>query len=63
MSSILKQFWKEEEGATAVEYALIVGLIAVVLIGTLSTLGGTLDDLFGRITDKLEEVGAVTPAA
>ena len=32
----------DERGATAVEYGLIVGLIAVVIIGAVGTLGGTL---------------------
>lgn len=37
----LKTFFKDEEGASAVEYGLIVGLIAVVLIAVLVAIGGT----------------------
>ena len=44
----------EEKGATAVEYGLMVGLIAVVIIGTVFTLGGQLDDLFQRIVTELQ---------
>ncbi len=44
---------KDDEGATAVEYGLMVGLIAVVIIGTVTTLGGQLDGLFQLISDAL----------
>ncbi|MFC3338254.1 Flp family type IVb pilin [Paracandidimonas soli] len=52
----LKQFWNDEEGATAVEYALIVGLIAVALITALGVLGTDIGELFGRIGQALDGV-------
>nr|WP_300045502.1 Flp family type IVb pilin [uncultured Nocardioides sp.] len=36
----------EEKGATAVEYGLMVALIAVVIIGAVTTMGGNLKGLF-----------------
>ena len=48
---------REEKGATAVEYGLLVGLIAVAIIVTVGLLGGQLNTLFQRI------VTALTPAA
>jgi pilus assembly protein Flp/PilA len=48
---------EEEKGATAVEYGLMVGLIAAVIIGTVMTLGGQLNDLFVTITNKLGVAG------
>lgn len=44
---------REETGATAVEYGLIVGLIAVVIITAVGLLGGTLSDLFNNINNQL----------
>ena len=52
---------KDEKGATAVEYGLMVGLIAVVIIGAVLILGGKLNDLFTLIGNKLPGGGA--PAA
>jgi pilus assembly protein Flp/PilA len=43
----------EEKGATAVEYGIMVGLIAVVIIVAVSTLGGTLGEFFESINIKL----------
>ena len=43
----------DDKGATAVEYGLIVGLIAVVIIGAVGTLGGTLLGWFNDINTGL----------
>ena len=54
---------REEKGATAVEYGLMVGLIAAVIIATVIILGGQLDALFQRIVTALQGAGggAATP--
>ncbi len=43
----------DESGAAAVEYGLLVGLIAVAIIAAVLALGGKLDTLFDTITTKL----------
>lgn len=47
----IKAFLMDEEGASAVEYGLIIGLIAVALILVLVTLGGGLNTLFTEASD------------
>jgi pilus assembly protein Flp/PilA len=42
-----------EKGATAVEYGLLVGLIAVVIIVAVTALGGRLNVLFQNIVTSL----------
>ena len=44
---------REEKGATAVEYGLMVGLIAVVIIAAVVLLGNKLNDLFTSIGNAL----------
>jgi pilus assembly protein Flp/PilA len=44
---------REEKGATAVEYGLMVGLIAVAIIAAVTLLGTELNGLFTAITDAL----------
>ena len=39
-----------DRGATAVEYALIVGLVAGFIIGSVSALGATVASFFGAVT-------------
>jgi pilus assembly protein Flp/PilA len=38
--------WKNEEGATAVEYALVASLIAGVIALTVSAIGGAVLNMF-----------------
>lgn len=56
MKDQLVKFWKDEEGATAIEYALIAGLIAVAIIGALTALGTNISSLFTDVAEKLDEV-------
>lgn len=46
-------FARDEEGATAIEYGLIVGLIAAVIIAILTTTGTSLQSLFTTVSGKL----------
>lgn len=43
------RFFKDEEGATAVEYGLIAALIAVVIIAAVSLLGTNISGTFNTI--------------
>ncbi|MCC2594130.1 Flp family type IVb pilin [Tessaracoccus sp. OS52] len=46
---ISARFADKERGATAVEYGLMVALIAVVIIGAVTLLGGNLNAMFNAI--------------
>ncbi|WP_298585389.1 Flp family type IVb pilin [uncultured Kocuria sp.] len=49
---------KDEKGATAVEYGLLVGLIAVAIILVVTTLGEDLAGLFTDVSDGITGVDA-----
>ena len=51
--NIFKRFAKDESGATAIEYGMIAGLISVVIIGTITTLGTSLNKKFNAIATNL----------
>ncbi|MDD2746779.1 MAG: Flp family type IVb pilin [Acidithiobacillus ferrooxidans] len=53
------RFVREEEGVTAIEYGLIAGLIAVVIIAGATLLGTDLNTLFTNIAKK---IGAIKVA-
>lgn len=44
---------KKDRGATAVEYGLLVGLIAIVIIVGVSALGGRLQAIFATLAQQL----------
>ncbi|WP_312567121.1 Flp family type IVb pilin [Comamonas sp.] len=60
MKEAIKRFWNDEEGATAIEYGLIAGLIAVVIIVGATALGTSINEAFCEIANALKD-GACTP--
>ena len=52
MATIRKLF-KNEKGATAIEYGLIAALIAVAAIGAMSAIGTKLSSTFSNVGSKL----------
>ncbi|WP_312834532.1 Flp family type IVb pilin [Comamonas sp.] len=61
MTNIIKNFWNDEEGATAIEYGLIAGLIAVGLLASLTSIGTELKEVFGKIAKSLVDAAAANP--
>ena len=49
----LMRFFKEEDGATAVEYGLMVALIAAVIIAAVTLLGATIQSTLLRYVTQL----------
>ncbi|MSP60038.1 MAG: Flp family type IVb pilin [Myxococcales bacterium] len=45
----LKKLVREEEGVTAIEYALIAALIAVAIIVSVTALGGKISGTFTKV--------------
>jgi pilus assembly protein Flp/PilA len=50
----IKNFFKDESGAAAVEYGLLVALIACVIIGAVTLLGGNISDKFNEAANKIQ---------
>ena len=51
--NFIKNFIAEEDGVTAIEYGLIAALIAVAIVGVISTVGTDLGALFTKISTNL----------
>ena len=49
----LRQFMRDDEGVTAMEYGLIAALVAVVIIVPVTNVGTNLALVFGRISTAL----------
>ena len=57
MKAVILEFLRDDEGATAIEYGIIAGLMAVILVavfgtGTTTGLGKTLFDIFELVATK-----------
>ena len=53
MKNLFSRFVSDESGVTAIEYGLIAALIAVVIIGAVSTVGTNLSTTFSSVANSL----------
>ena len=52
----LKNLWNDDRGGAAVEYALIVGLIALAIVVTAGMLGDAIDTKFSEAAFELDNI-------
>jgi pilus assembly protein Flp/PilA len=53
MKALINKFFKDEDGATAIEYGLIAALIAVAIIAALNAVGSNLQSTFNTVSTEL----------
>lgn len=49
----IKSLWRDRRGTSALEYALLASLIAVVIIGSVSLLGTTVSKVFSTVANTI----------
>ena len=52
--SDVKAFFKDENGATAIEYGLIAAGIAIAILAAVFTLGNSLENIFTNVSNVVE---------
>jgi pilus assembly protein Flp/PilA len=53
MKNLVSRFVSDESGVTAIEYGLIAALIAVIIIGAVTTVGSNLKTTFSTVAGSL----------
>lgn len=53
MREMFTQIHRDERGQGMAEYGLILALVAILVIGAITLLGGKLGNTFGKVTDAL----------
>ena len=59
MFQLFRRLRKNEDGATAIEYGLVAGLISIVIITSIDLVGSNLQNVFNYIASTLD--GAMQP--
>ena len=54
LKNLFLNFIRDEEGATAVEYAVMIVLIIVVCLFTITVLGNRVENAFNRVAQTLD---------
>ena len=59
----LVRFFKDESGATMVEYAVLVALITVAVVAIIFVLGGQINSAFNTVTTCMKDaIAGTTPS-
>lgn len=58
---MIKNFMREEDGVTAIEYGLIAALIAIIIIAAVRTIGTQLNITFGKVGTALTTANKAAP--
>lgn len=59
IAAMLRTFIEADDGVTAMEYALLAGLIAVVIFVAVSNVGGGVSALFSFVAERVGEAAAI----
>jgi pilus assembly protein Flp/PilA len=52
--ALLQRFWRDDTGATAIEYALIASGVSVVIVGTVATLGSNVKNFYSSVATAMK---------
>ena len=53
LTPVIKKLWASDSGVTAIEYALIAALIAIVIVASLTLIGTDLGDMLDNFSKNL----------
>ena len=57
----LHQFWRSEDGPTAVEYAFLAFLVLVVIIAAVVSVGSSTNTVYQKNVDRIESASGGGP--
>lgn len=58
MTKFIYRYWREKEGATAIEYGLIAAGISLAIVATVFLFGDSLETLYGDMPAALSAANA-----
>jgi len=50
---IIRQLWAEEQGQDVAEYAVMLAVILVIVIGTVRLIGGNANNVFSQVSSQM----------
>jgi Flp pilus assembly pilin Flp len=53
MAKFLNRFWSEEEGQDIAEYAVMLAVILVIVVGTIRLIGGNANNVFSSVSSSI----------
>ena len=54
MSNVLRKLWREDEGQDIAEYAVMLAVILVLVVGTVRLIGSNANNAFSSVASSLQ---------
>ncbi len=54
MASVVSELWREEQGQDIAEYAVMLAVILVIVVGTLRLIGSNANNAFSSVASSLQ---------
>lgn len=54
----MTDFYRDEEGATAIEYGFIAALVAVACVGAFATLGNSVNNMYSNVVGSVSDASS-----
>jgi len=54
MSEVLRAVWKNDEGQDIAEYAVMLAVILVIVVGTIKLIGGKANNVFSQVASSIQ---------
>jgi len=53
--SLLHQLWSDEQGQDVAEYAVMLAVVLVIVIGTVRLIGGNANNVFSQVASSISQ--------
>jgi Flp pilus assembly pilin Flp len=53
MTNLLRRLWSEEQGQDIAEYAVMLAVILVIVVGTVRLIGGNANNVFSNVSSSI----------
>jgi len=54
MARFLQQFWSDEQGQDVAEYAVMLAVVLVIVVGTIRLIGGNANNVFSSVASSIQ---------
>jgi Flp pilus assembly pilin Flp len=54
MSNVLRRLWREDEGQDIAEYAVMLAVILVIVVGTIRLIGSNANNVFSSVASSVQ---------
>ena len=55
MSNVLRKLWREDEGQDIAEYAVMLAVILVIVVGTIRLIGSNANNVFSSVASSIQQ--------